>query len=145
MKGGIQMGLFFERVPSVGGDPVAEAIETALAVNPGAVPDPQAEAAMRAAVAKAAKDDATVKPKPRPIGLGFLAVIALLAAAFFLAMWVDPQLIAEAQKAATTPGYTAPDLQATKFSEVVQGMLVAWSGGLVGAIFGDAVGTATAK
>lgn len=139
------MGLFFERVPSVVGDPVAEAIESALAVEPGTVPDRGAEAARRADQANAAKGAASVKPKPRPIGLGFLAVIALLAAAFFLAMWVDPQLIAEAQKAATTPGYTAPDLQATKLSEAVQGMLVAWSGGLVGAIFGDGVGTATAK
>jgi len=143
--GGIQVGLFFERVPSVAGDPVTEAIESALAVDPNAVPNPQAEAATRAAVAKAAKADATVKPKPGAIVVGFLVVIALLIAAFFLALWVDPQLIAEAQKAATTTGYTVPDLQATKLSEAVQGMLVAWSGGLVGAIFGDGVGTATAK
>jgi len=137
--------LFFERVPAAVGDPVTEAIERALAVDPTAVPDPQAEAATRAAVAKAAKADATVKPKPRAIVVGFVGVIALLIAAVVLAFWVDPQLIAEAQKAATTTGYKPPDLQATKLSEVVQGMLVAWSAGLVGAIFGDGVGTATAK
>jgi hypothetical protein len=137
--------LFFERVPSVVGDPVAAEIESALADEPVAAPDRHAEAAARAARAKAAEGAATVKPKPWAIAVGFVVVIVLVIAAFFLALWVDPQLIAEAQKAATTPGYTAPDLQATKLSQAVQGLLVAWSGGLVGAILGDAVGTATAK
>ena len=136
------MGLFFERVSSDGGDPLAVAIESALAVEPDSVGDQKAEAARRA---RAASGDAKVQAKPGAIGVGLVIAVVLLVIAFFLALWVDPQLIAQAEKAAGTSGYTPPDLQATKLSEAVQGLLVAWAGGLAGAILGDGVGTATAK
>jgi len=137
------VGLFFER--KVTGDPIADAIEDALAVDPTVPSDRPAEARRRAATPKAATAGAPVQPKTGNIVAALIITAILLAVAFVLATWVDPLLISEAGKVVTTPGYKAPDLELKQLSEAVRTMLLAWSGGLVGAILGDGIGTSTAK
>jgi len=137
------MGLFFER--QYVGDPLADAMVDALTQDPRTVSDAPAEARRRSAAARAVKAAAPVVPKTRNIVLGLVLTALLLAAAYLLATLVDPQLIAQADKAATTPGYKVPDLQLKQLSDALRAMLLAWSGGLVGAILGDGIGTATAK
>ena len=137
------MGLFFER--KVTGDPIADAIEDALAVDPTVHADRPAEARRRAAAPKAATAGAPVQPKTGNIIAALIITAVLLAVAFALAVWVDPLLIGQAERVVSTPGYKAPDLELKQLSEAVRTMLLAWSGGLVGAILGDGIGTSTAK
>ena len=143
---GIVVGLFFERVDTSGGDDMVAEIAEALRQAPGTEAEVIAEAQRRAPRAKrAAKADSAVKPKKPAITIGFVIVAILVGLTVVLAAWVDPQLIAQAQEAVKTTGYVPPELQAKKVSEAAQTMMLAWSTGLIGAIFGDGVGTATSK
>ena len=133
------MGLFFRReVPA--NNAVIGAVREALArtVPPADIGEVADEIA-----AGATPPAGDVKPKNVPLAVGVGFVVVLLLVAVFLASVVDPMLIAEAQKQATTEGYQPPELQQKLLSDAVRNVLVAAAGALSGLILGDAVGTAT--
>jgi hypothetical protein len=143
-EGGWQMGVFFERADT-GTDPVEQAVEDALRVDPATVRDPASDAKRRTAAAKGAKASSPVTVKTRNLVIALALTAVFLVVAVVLANVVDPMLIAQAEKKVATPGYTPPDLQLKQLSDVVRDAFVAWAGGLVGVILGDGIGTATAK
>jgi hypothetical protein len=133
------MGLFFRRqVPA--NNAVVGAVREALART---VPPERIDAVAGEIAAGATPPAGEVKPKNVPLVVGIGFVVVLLVVAWFLAGVVDPLLIAEAQKQATTQGYQAPELQQKLLSDAIRNVLVAAAGALSGLILGDAVGTAT--
>jgi hypothetical protein len=134
------MGLFFERTlgPT---NPAKPAIRAALEMT---IDDPNARDAMAGDLAGGVSSDAgTVAAKPKSLILGVIFVASLVALAWILAAIVDPQLVAEAQKQATTPNYQPADLRLVQLTDVVRNLLATAAGALSGLIVGDAVGTAT--
>lgn len=134
------MGLFFQRSQGAA-NPARPAIRAALemTVDDREQLDAIADDMARDVIPGSSK----VAPKPKPLIFGVTFVVVLFALAWILAAAVDPLLIAEAQKQASTEGYEPADLRLVQLTDAVRNLLVTAAGALSGLILGDAVGTAT--
>lgn len=128
------MGIFVERVRPQA-DPVTQAIDEALGEDPEVAKRP-GEAQRRAAAAKQ-KAAGTDDIKWGRIVIGLLIGGALLGVGIYLMILGDQSASEEALNAATIPNYKAAEVGIKGIATSVIALATAWSGGLVGIVFGE--------